>query len=803
MSTPIGRSPAQMSPLARDGKSLDVRALDVSGGLLSNIDEMLRPNTKAKVLRNFHQFSRGRFSSSGGGWTRDCLSSLGNGTDSTLDFGLYLDALGNQYLMTQVGGTLYNYDTVAHNGVAVSGMTGLSATQLPCIRPAAPTSNTSTPFSIYCNGLIEPKKIYNATAGQAPNASQTLGFDNGFRTITVTITATGVLGTDSHVLVVTAGNLTKSPATITYKTVAADTLTSIAQALVNLLNANLATTSTIGYTASSSGAVITLQIPATYASGFTLTTSNTGTAASTVGAVSGLPTFPGVFNGLTYTKPALCTPFQSRVAYTAFANDGASGNAVAQMLLISALADAESFKLSTPAQVTDAWSIPIPPICGRPKTITSLKLSTNVADEVLVIGCTKGVCVVRGNDTSTFRLEILTTQFGMPSNRAIVQLDNALVFMSTDGFRYYTGTNDTQNLLTEQAPGVIDIFDQILLIDRKNWSKAHAVHHPDTQEIWFWVPYKTDGGICKHAFVCNYNTADGNPIWYNVDNTSCNASIEFNSTFYGGNETGLIQKWYGVNHYDDISGNKQTQTVTITGSTLNGATISVQFTNATLVGTPVTALYTQQAGDTVTTAAAGLAAAINANTNLTDFGVSATSSAGVITIAYPTTVTIAFAVARSGGFNIATAAGATTATAQNILPGAEITFSLIGVGNPAQFCSIRSVVICTGGNDQKFLINAAAYELMDDGSTRKQQQQPVNFTLQSVSPGQTVLAPASPNQWTLNASAFPQTNSKFLSDYVPQGHGRFWEFSIAVNDTSHNCDFTSLSATISIGGMRI
>lgn len=791
------RAPAQMSPLSKYGSSLDVRFADVSQGVLSYIDDYLRPAQKAKKIRNFHQFRRGMFSSGSGGWKRDCQDALNGGVNSTLGFGTYLDALAVSYPMVQVGNTLYNYDTVAHSGTAITGMTALSGTALPTIRPAAPNSTTLTPLSIYCNGDIEPMKLSSATSGR-PTTAAALGFDNGTRTITMTVGGTITAG-DTITLTFTSTSLVVSPKDLVYTILVTDTLSTVAAALVALINANLPTTSTVGITASSNAEVVTITYPKT----MTLTATSAETGTITVTDVVGptTPVFPGVFSGLTYTKPTFCQPFQSRMAYTRFARSGASGNAVVQQLLISALNDAELFTLSTPPAATDAWSVPIPPICGAPTALYSIQLSTETDSEVLIIGCQNGICVVRGTNATNFRLEIYTLSFGIPSNRTFVQIDNMVLFMATDGFRIYRGENQTSSLITSGIG--LDIYDQFMEIDRTQWAKAHAVHHRDTQEIWFWVPYHDDGGNCKHAFIYNYNTLDGNPIWYNVDNTTCNASLEFNGTFYGGTELGLIQKWYGVNNYDDISGNVNRETVTLGGALSIGGILSVEFTGSSITGTPVTVSYTQVALDTTTSAALGLTDAINRDTGLVAAGISAIANANVVTIAYPTNLAVTFATATTAGFTIANAAAAATTAAQNILPGAEIVLSLVGVGNPAQFCSIRQTLFSCGAGDQRFLVNASTYEDMDDGSTRKQQMQPINWTLQSIATPQTVLGPASPSAWTLNSSAFPQENPKFLAGFVPIGHGRLWEFSIICNDSSHNCDFTGFMATISIGGMRI
>lgn len=710
MSVPVGKLPAQISPLASQGKSLDVRWVDVSGGLLTNIDDHLRPANKAAKLRNFHQLTRGVFSSGGGGWQRDNAAGL-NANASGLDFGTYVDALGNQFLMVQVGNTLFNYTlgtgTGNGGGAAIAGMTTLDTSALPCMRAASPTNQTTNPFTIYCNGKQEPVKLYNAAAGSAPNTASTLGFNNGFFTETITLGGTVTVG-DTLTLVLTNNPtnavtpLTLSPHNVSYKTVTGDTLISVATGWANAIN-NDATCATSAITATAANGVVTISFPTSISGKVSFSyTQGTNTETATLAAGSTSPTFPGVFNGLTYTKPSLCCPFMGRMAYAGFANSGASGNAISQIVLISSLGSAESFIQSTPSRATDAWaSPPIPTIMGAVTALASFRPLTNVASELLIVGCQNGMCVISGTDATTFSLQLQSLQFGIPSNRTFVQLDNTLMFMATDGFRIYKGSNNIANLLTDSIS--LDIYDKFLQVDRTNWSKAHAVHHRDTQEIWFWVPLAgqdgQDGGKPGHAFIYNYNTLDGNPIWYSVDNTTCMASIEFNHTFYGVNDTGLIQKWYGCNNYDD-------------------------------------------------------------------------SVSGV-------------------------------AGASNVIPGSELVLSLIGVGNPAQLCSINHVLVGASQNDQKFLINASALEEMDNGSTRKQQQQPYNYLLQSISAPTTVLGTVSGNEWTLNQSAFPSKYPKYLTQFVPIGHGRMWEFSLVCNDSSHNLDFTFLQATISIGGQRI
>lgn len=80
-------------------------------------------------------------------------------------------------------------------------------------------------------------------------------------------------------------------------------------------------------------------------------------------------------------------------------------------------------------------------------------------------------------------------------------------------------------------------------------------------------------------------------------------------------------------------------TATITGSLTVGDGLQLIATTTGLApNSPVTVTYTTVAGDTVTSMATGLAAAVNANTVLSAAGVFASSSLGVVSMFWPTTI---------------------------------------------------------------------------------------------------------------------------------------------------------------------
>jgi hypothetical protein len=77
-----------------------------------------------------------------------------------------------------------------------------------------------------------------------------------------------------------------------------------------------------------------------------------------------------------------------------------------------------------------------------------------------------------------------------------------------------------------------------------------------------------------------------------------------------------------------VSNNK----ITITGTATTGDSIYARFADAELVGNPVTVSYATTTGQTTTQMATGLAAAINADVALTNGGITASSSSNVVDI---------------------------------------------------------------------------------------------------------------------------------------------------------------------------
>ena len=268
--------------------------------------------------------------------------------------------------------------------------------------------------------------------------------------------------------------------------------------------------------------------------------------------------WPGTFNGKSYATPKFCESFGDRFVYAGF-----PGAATAFDLLISNQGNPEAFTQAAPITATDCGSFTYPPELGQLTALRSLKLSNQTNDEIIIGGCTDGVFIITGSNATNYSLKILTKEFGIPSNRCMVQVGNELIFLSTKGIRTFTSVAANAVLTTDTLSYLIQ--DLINQIDPAAWGNAHAVHYPASQEIWFWVPFIGDGTSCKHAFILNYNNEDsigGNlsPIWSTRDGTAVACSINFGGVFYGGGYDGLLQQWYSGNLYDTAAINFQITT---------------------------------------------------------------------------------------------------------------------------------------------------------------------------------------------------------------------------------------------------
>lgn len=182
-----------------------------------------------------------------------------------------------------------------------------------------------------------------------------------------------------------------------------------------------------------------------------------------------------------------------------------------------------------------------------------------------------------------------------------------------------------------------------------------------------------DGCRIGNIFIRNYDTTNGDAqtatilIGPNAKDVVIEDSL---TTFKSGSGADIIDLgqntvFRNVNGVSSIPILPPEQQLTISGTPAAGDVITLTFTSITIptvntstkvggvtASTP-TAAYTVQSGDTLTSIAAGLAAAINAVTTLAQANVNATSSSAVVTVVQPgftgLNTTISATVTHGGG----------------------------------------------------------------------------------------------------------------------------------------------------------
>lgn len=247
------------------------------------------------------------------------------------------------------------------------------------------------------------------------------------------------------------------------------------------------------------------------------------------------------------SKPKFCEPFLDRMVYAGFTGDGVFD------IMITNSGDAQACTQSAPLLATDGGLFQVDPQLGPITGLKAFKLTNEANDQVVLICQSHGVSVLIGKDAEDFQVFTLTQEYGIPSNRAFVQLGSDIYFLADDGIRQFSTLVSNANLintaLTYRVQDLVQRFNDGAL----QW--AHAVHHRGYQEIQFWYPNDSDTQ-CKNALVFSYNTDPLTPAptpqvaIFPRDGTSVASSIYFDKTFYGGGYDGLLQKHHDGNTYN-------------------------------------------------------------------------------------------------------------------------------------------------------------------------------------------------------------------------------------------------------------
>lgn len=255
--------------------------------------------------------------------------------------------------------------------------------------------------------------------------------------------------------------------------------------------------------------------------------------------------WPQTVAGRTFTKPKFLEEFQGRGILAGF-------NDYKQAVLISDATYYDYSTISTPAAATDGGWIDVPASLGPVTGLKTVRL--NDSESVCLIGCENGVAMLVGTDADSFAIREITREFGIPSNRTWITIQNDTYFLATDGIRRYS-TNSISGLLNSRKTAVVQ--DLINRINRSAASKAFAFYHPATQEAQFWFPIDSDT-TPKNCLVANFNTAeigsaddaDTRPIFSTKNGITVPCAGETNGTAWAGTTNGYLMNLYSGDTYD-------------------------------------------------------------------------------------------------------------------------------------------------------------------------------------------------------------------------------------------------------------
>lgn len=263
------------------------------------------------------------------------------------------------------------------------------------------------------------------------------------------------------------------------------------------------------------------------------------------GTMATAGSWPSSIATRTFTKPRYLEEFAGRQVAAGFDD---YKNAVW-------ISDASSYHtaiVSSPSVATDGGYIDVPNALGPVTGLKTARLSDN--ESVCIIGCENGVAMLTGSSAEDFSIREITREFGIPSNRTWVQVQNDLYFLATDGIRGFT-TNSLAGLLNSRKSALVQ--DLINRTTRTSASKAFAFYYAPTQEAQFWIPVDA-GTTPTKAIVLNFNTADPTkvddystrPIFSTKDGITVPCAQSTASVAWAGTTDGYLMNLYSGDTYD-------------------------------------------------------------------------------------------------------------------------------------------------------------------------------------------------------------------------------------------------------------
>jgi hypothetical protein len=206
--------------------------------------------------------------------------------------------------------------------------------------------------------------------------------------------------------------------------------------------------------------------------------------------------WPVTVGGKSYAYPQFNARYYNRHTYTGMQN-------FPNVLLISADQSVNSWVQSTPAAVTDAGAIAVPPYLGPIRSLHCIRQNTDANTQCLLIGCSQGICCLTGSDPTSYTLSVISDRYGVPSNHTWADINNSTYFLATDGIRKFSNSLLGADLISSNISYPVN--DLINRFDLAAAADAFVLPHANSEELIFYFP------LLYSSADTGSNTDTGNP----------------------------------------------------------------------------------------------------------------------------------------------------------------------------------------------------------------------------------------------------------------------------------------------------
>lgn len=256
-----------------------------------------------------------------------------------------------------------------------------------------------------------------------------------------------------------------------------------------------------------------------------------------------------------YQKPKIVEIFQNRAVYAGFDESPYS-------FMLSTFGNPEDFNFigTGTSDPSRAGSYNLPAYLGPITSLKTHRVSALSNDQVLIIGCQKGLAFLSGTTANDFTLVIATDRFGIVSNRAWFKLDDMLIGLCTDGIRAFQANTTFSSLIN--AAMTYPIHSLVTNVNPTYAQNAFVIDNPNELEACFYYP---SGGQVNNTSGIRLNYADMasgitrlSQIMFPPEMSDLSTryapacGISYIGTCYAGGTTGLLQKLWNGNKYNNV-----------------------------------------------------------------------------------------------------------------------------------------------------------------------------------------------------------------------------------------------------------